>query len=69
MSVNVVSTIFGLASWVIRVVIGCEQSSMGFWPPLLAKEEATGSLPHLQNQRQLSIIDFMSRSLGNLSGA
>jgi hypothetical protein len=39
-----------------------------YWPPFKAKENATLSLPHLDNERQQSDNDFWSEILGNLGG-
>jgi len=42
---------------------------MRYLPPLRAKKEVTRSLPHLENECQLSINNLMSRIMGNLGGA
>ena len=42
---------------------------MRYWPPLQAETSATHSLPHPQNERQLSVNDVWSCKLGNLSVA
>jgi len=51
MSVNGASTIFGFASWAIYIPIGCSDSFIKYWHPLLAKTTAKCSLPHSENER------------------
>ena len=65
MSVNGASTIFNLTSWVIHVPIGCGDSSIRYWQPLLAKATATCSLPHSGNERQPSVNSFSCCIFGN----
>jgi len=36
-----------------------------YWPLLLAQETTTQSLPHCENERQLSVNDFGSCKYGN----
>jgi len=66
MSVNGAWTIFGLASWIIYVQIGCRHPFNRYWLPLLRKTTVTCSLPHPDNDRQRSVNDFQLRILGNL---
>ena len=65
-SFNGASIIFGYVLWVIWGVLGCKQSQTNNWPPLLAKQIAIPSLPHLENQSHLSINVFWTCSLGNM---
>jgi len=58
MSVKGASTIFSFTSWVIYVLIGCQDSIIRYWQPLLGKSSVTGSLPHPANQREQSINDL-----------
>jgi hypothetical protein len=67
MSVNGMSTIFGFASLVIRVVSGCGLTYLAYWPPLSYKEVATCSLPHPENEHQQSVNDFWFCIIGNQS--
>jgi len=67
--INGASIIVDHASWVLWVAIGCRSSGTGYCPPLKAQEEATCSLPHLENECQQSINDFWLLILGNLRGA
>jgi hypothetical protein len=39
MSIDGVSTIFGFASWLIYVLIGCRHPFIKYWQPLLAKQQ------------------------------
>jgi len=65
MSVNGASTIFSFASWLIYVPIGCIHPFIKYWQPLLAKTTAQCSLPHPENERQLSINSFSCCIFGN----
>jgi len=66
MSVNGVSTIFGLPSLLICVLIGSDNLYMGYWLALSANEQATRSLPHFEIKRQRRVNDFWSCKSGNL---
>jgi len=55
MRVNRASMIFGLASWVSYVRIGCRHPFMRYWQPLLAKLTGTWFLRHPENERQRSV--------------
>jgi len=68
MSVNGASMIFGHATWVFTPPLGCRQSYRNYRPPLSAIQIAIPSLPHLQNERQLSVNDCWSCILGQLGG-
>jgi len=65
MSVNGVSMMFGFASLVIYVPIGCRYSFINNWQPLLAKTTATCSLLHPENECQWSINSICCCILGN----
>jgi len=65
MSVNGASTIYGFASWVIYVLIGCRHPSIKYLQPLLAKTTATCSLAHPENERQWSVTSFSWGIFGN----
>ena len=65
MGINRALTMFGHASWVITLPIGCSQLYRNFWPPLSAKQIAIPSLPHLGIERQQSVKEFWSCVLGN----
>jgi len=58
MIVNRASTIFGFASWIGYVPIGCRNQFMRYWQPLLARTTATCSLRHAENEHQRSVNSF-----------
>jgi len=58
MSVNGASTIFGVASCVSYVPIGCRPPFMRYWQPLQAKTTATCCLQHPENERHRSVNSF-----------
>jgi len=66
MWVNIVSTNFGLVSEVIDKCFGSCYAKPTYWLPLEAKTKVTCSLPHPENEDQLSTIDFGSCILGNI---
>jgi len=65
MSVNRESTMFGFASWVFYVPIGCRHPFMWYWQPLGAKTTATCSLLHHENKHQQSVPSFRFRICRN----
>jgi len=58
MNIAGASPIFSSAAWVIDVRIGCRHPYKRYWQPLTAKTTATCSLPHPENQHQLSVNSF-----------
>jgi len=66
-SVNLVSWIFGFASWVISPAIGCKDPSAKYWPLLETKTTTTHSLPHSGTEHHRSVNNFWSYILGNLT--
>jgi hypothetical protein len=59
---------FGNAFWEMTHPIGCIQSYWNFWLSLKAKLIAIPSMPHHENERQLSINDYWSCIMGHLVG-
>jgi hypothetical protein len=68
LSVNRVSTIFGLVSQVINQRLGRFDAYWKYWPPLWAKKNATCSLPDHENERQCSVQDCWPGIMVNQSG-
>jgi len=66
MSVNGASTIFGLVSKVIEYSIGHCHAKQTWSQSLEAKQIATRSLSHSENERQLPVNNFWSCKYGNL---
>jgi len=66
MTVNVASTIFSFASWLIYVQIGCRHPFFRHWQPLLRKTTATCFLLHPEKERQLRVNDFWLHILADL---
>ena len=64
-SVNRVSTILGIASWMIQVLCYGRYPESTYWQPLWAKEITTWSQPLSENERQQSINDFVCFILYN----
>ena len=60
MSVTRASTIFVLASWILKQLCDDIKLSSMFWPPLWEKMAATMSLPPPRNERQWSVNNFWS---------
>jgi len=65
MSVNRVSTIFGLVSQGIQKRFGRYYAYSKYWLPLLSKEIEPRSLPHYEDGLQRSIHDFWPFIMGN----
>jgi len=63
--VNGVSTIFGHVSLIIEKWFGYGYTALKYWMLWLAKIIAKRALPHLENERQQSVIDIWSCVLGN----
>jgi len=58
LSVNIASTIFSFASWIIYVLIDCRHPFIRYWQPVLAKTTATCSLPHPENKHQRRVLGY-----------
>jgi len=69
MSVNGASTILGVASWVIRWMVGCSQLGRNYWMPSYAKEITIPSLLHLTNGHQCRVNDLWSWIFGSICDA
>ena len=64
-SVNSVSTILGVASWIIQALCYGIYPESTNWQPLWAKEITTWSQPQSENERQQSVNDFVCFILNN----
>jgi hypothetical protein len=66
MSVHGASTIFCFASWIIYVPISCRHPFHRNWQPLLGKSTELCSLPHAENEHQMSVNNLPLCILGSL---
>ena len=65
MSVNGVSTIIGVGSWVIQVLQCGNNSQMELWQPFQLKQRTRHTLHHQETECQWSVNNIWSCILGN----